>query len=103
MPASACRCQLGSGDDGGERFAYIAAAGLCGAARRLRGGHDGETKKLLDAYAEELSVKRLEWANVFGFWDVWLRGQDLNLRPSGYGPQDDELPSPAKMKSSRQR
>ncbi len=57
---------------------------------RLRAGEldtEQKRKKLLDAYAEELSVKRLEWQNI---QVSVVAGQDLNLRPSGYEP--DELP-----------
>ena len=49
---------------------------------------EAKRKKLLDRYGEELKSKYLEWSKRAFF--CWLRGQDLNLRPSGYEP--DELP-----------
>ena len=36
------------------------------------------------------------WMICAGDVGGWLRGLDLNQRPSGYGPQDDELPRPGK-------
>jgi hypothetical protein len=87
---------------------------------RLRAGEidtEQKQKKLLDAYAEELSLKRLEWQNIqvsvvsgAGFAPFVASDSPVGCptelcssapHPSGYG--DDELPSPAKMKSSRQR
>ena len=35
-------------------------------------------------------LRRYAGAGLIGVFSVWLRGQDLNLRPSGYEP--DELP-----------
>ena len=41
-----------------------------------------ENFKFIDDYKFEVERKKC--------WYVWLRGKDLNLRPSGYEP--DELP-----------
>ena len=42
--------------------------------------------------------KPLKRMNLFRYW---LRGEDLNLRPSGYGP--DELPSCSTPRSENER
>ncbi|MGO7157779.1 hypothetical protein, partial [Rhizobium leguminosarum] len=60
-------------------------------------------RQLLDPLPDTTKPARGGLLRIVFMGIVWLRGQDLNLRPSGYGPQDEELPSPAKMKSSRQR
>src|SRR5690348_16937801 len=62
---------------------------------------EAKKEKLLDAYAEELSFQIHKSPHEAGFC-IWLRGQDLNLRPSGYEP--DELPgcsTPRQCKSVR--
>jgi hypothetical protein len=71
-------------------------------SRIASGEIDTEAKKekLLEAYAEELLRKFPKWENL---QVSVVAGAGFDLRPSGYGPQDDELPSPAKKNSSRQR
>jgi hypothetical protein len=69
--------------------------------RRLAAGEldtEAKRKKLLDRYGEELKSRYLEWSNL---QVCWLRGQDLNLRPSGYEP--DELPGCSTPRQERQR
>ena len=57
---------------------------------RLRTGQNVHCRNLLVACALHAIKKTPESVRILGFSFHWLRGQDLNLRPSGYEP--DELP-----------